>query len=298
MEEHIKNLRQKHVHAYLIKGAAGSGKMCMACQIAAQILDVPAQSASKHPDFIHITPGKAAISVDQVRELQHLLAQKPFRAAVRVCVVDQAHRMTAQAQNALLKTLEEPQGAVILLLSETSMLPTVESRCFHLQPRKMQAHEIEALLIEQGYDETKSKICAVLSCGLYGAAQRWAQDERLFQLRRDTIEGARRLFAPRADRQAYVAFFKENKDDYILILDVLITFFRDMMVVKLDQEGSGMINIDFEQAVINGSGYFTYGQLQKMIDRIILCKKQMASFANYLLAVEDMLVDIMEVKRI
>ncbi|MCQ2449977.1 MAG: DNA polymerase III subunit delta', partial [Clostridia bacterium] len=133
-------------HAVLLEGAAGSGRHTLAQFLTAAALctetDSPCGtchschllSVGTHPDYICVAPekGKRGISVDQIRELRQQAFVKAHIAAYRVFVIDGAERMNEQAQNALLKVLEEPPAGVILMLiatSRTALLDTIVSRC-------------------------------------------------------------------------------------------------------------------------------------------------------------------------
>ncbi|MDI3480872.1 MAG: polymerase subunit delta [Tepidanaerobacteraceae bacterium] len=89
-------------------------------------------SNGTHPDFMEISAEGASIKIDQVRTLIQILAGMPMEAAIRVCIVREAHKMTPEAQNALLKTLEEPssRSTVVLVTDNLKLLlPTIVSRC-------------------------------------------------------------------------------------------------------------------------------------------------------------------------
>lgn len=92
-------------------------------------LDAPRDRLSLHPDYIALGPKKKSIGVEEIRLLKETLAKKPFSAKLRVCLVEEADTLTVQAQNAMLKMLEEPGDAVFLLLCEGMLLPTIHSRC-------------------------------------------------------------------------------------------------------------------------------------------------------------------------
>lgn len=121
-------------HAVLITGAIGIGKTCIADLIAAQLLVTGEDALDLSPYLRRIRSDDAkAISIEPIRLLQHFLSLKvPGAAAVkRVIIIEQGHLLTIEAQNALLKTLEEPpQDTVIILTapSSASLLPTVASR--------------------------------------------------------------------------------------------------------------------------------------------------------------------------
>lgn len=131
-EAALQAVLQRQPQAILLTGPYGVGKTAVGEWLAAELLGV--ETVNEHPYFtaIHSSDGKA-IGIDAVRELEHVLTLKiPGRASVqRVVLLNDAHLLTGEAQNALLKTLEEPpQGTILILTSseEDALLPTIRSR--------------------------------------------------------------------------------------------------------------------------------------------------------------------------
>jgi DNA polymerase-3 subunit delta' len=147
---------------------------CRACRLAA---------SGGHPDLLTVTlepresrgPGELAsvIVIAQIRELARLAGLAPREGRRRVFLVDPADRMNAESQNALLKTLEEPPGATVVLLVAARphlLLPTVRSRCFAVRFTPLADAELARLLVEQGLDEADSRSRAALAGGRAGRA--------------------------------------------------------------------------------------------------------------------------------
>lgn len=113
---------EKLSHAYLFVGKKNLKNKAL--KFAKKIQD-------NLPD-LHILEAEKSIKIKQVRELQRLLSLKPYSGKYKIAIIPEAHLMTTEAQNALLKTLEEPSGQAILILtspSEFLLLPTIISRC-------------------------------------------------------------------------------------------------------------------------------------------------------------------------
>src|SRR5690348_4509566 len=110
-------------HAVLLVAPPGAGKATMARYLAAKLLDIDAEALDKHPHFKQLTPkdGKA-ISIDSVREIARFLALKTTgkHTVARVVIIESAQFLTTQAQNALLKTIEEPPADTVLILAAPS----------------------------------------------------------------------------------------------------------------------------------------------------------------------------------
>jgi DNA polymerase-3 subunit delta' len=138
--------------------------------------------SGNHPDIIEVNPDeKGKIGIDAVHDLQHQLQYRTFEAASRrVVIVSDIHTMTIPAQNALLKTLEEPPAGttmIVTAISPVAVLETIASRCRPIYLAPVTAHEIEAHLVEHaGIPSANAAEIAGLSHGLIGKALTLAAD--------------------------------------------------------------------------------------------------------------------------
>jgi DNA polymerase-3 subunit delta' len=127
-----------------------------------------------HPDVMLIEPGdNGSIKIDQVREIVERVAYRPFEGRRRVVIINEADTLVPQAQNALLKTLEEPpSGSVFMLLTSKpdSLLATVRSRCPRLRFRPLDTDDVAAALVKHGKSEPEARAAAATSGGSVGAA--------------------------------------------------------------------------------------------------------------------------------
>ena len=290
----LEKLADSPIHAYILQGKQGSGKFDFAIQMAGALLHTEKKAVLNHPDCVVVESQKKSIGVDDIRELKRELSTRPFQAALRVILIPDAHRMTVQAQNSFLKTLEEPNDAVFILLCEQEMLETIQSRCVRLDMGRKSRAELQQRLVEEGVERERATLAAALGDGLYGRALAFATDDGLCQLRRDTIDGVRRLFSKQPARAAYAEFLKSNKEQIEDILDILLSFFRDSLVVRCGAEE--IFNLDYRESIEGSARYFTSGELRGIIEYIVQTKKQLTSNVNLGLAIENMLLGMMEVK--
>ena len=127
-----------------------------------------------HPDVLVIEPGDTgSIKIDQVRDVIDRAGYRPFEGRRRVVIIDQADGLVAQAQNALLKTLEEPPSASAFFLVTSrpdALLPTVVSRCPRLRFRPLDANDVASVLIKQGRSEVEARATAASADGSIGHA--------------------------------------------------------------------------------------------------------------------------------
>lgn len=146
-KETLQNMIKHHkvTHSYLFYGIEGIGKTIFAREFAKALLceeqqDKPCEKCSScrtfaennHPDFMQIEPDGKTIKIEQIRYLQEKIAEKPIHSNYKIYIIKDADTMTKEAQNSLLKTLEEPPSYAILILvasNENKLLNTILSRC-------------------------------------------------------------------------------------------------------------------------------------------------------------------------
>lgn len=176
-------------HAYLFTGPDGIGKRCTAVALAHALLcqEAPQRGctscpacvslqAGSHPDYYFNGPlsGKQSMGIDQIRTMQRFLALRPVRDGKKVCILNEAHILTDQAQSALLKILEEPPGDAIIVLIAASGAPLslpLLSRCQHVRFAPLPVQDVEHILQqENGLKPDTASLLARYSRGSIGRA--------------------------------------------------------------------------------------------------------------------------------
>jgi DNA polymerase-3 subunit delta' len=232
-------------HAYLFVGPQGVGKKFLANSFAKALLcptPTPGGNAcgtcpacnlyerENHPDIVRVTPvGKKTIGVDEIRALTLSARVLPHQSPRKIFIIDQAHTQTAAAQNALLKTIEEPDShGVFLLLAETmGLLPTVLSRCVLLKLRPLP----DALVANSLPDTPAAAEIAACAQGSIGRARALAGDENFIALRRDVFEILDKLTGiDTASLLALAKGFEPYKDRAQEVLDLLLAQTRARLV--------------------------------------------------------------------
>ena len=233
-------------HAYILSGPSRVGKKTVALEWLSQILGAQLDSAAVHPDFIFVEPltdpktGKRAgeITVAQVRSLIWKLSLTPAIAPVIAALIDDAHLMNTEAQNALLKTLEEPPGnAIIVLVAQNSnrLLETIRSRCQTLQFNFVSLKDMQKFAGLKGSGNSAEIVR--LSFGRPGRMVEFAADpDRLKAWQDKAAEFSRAVSAGLPDRFAYAAKAAEDQD-LDELLEVWQSHFRDKMLDALNGKG-------------------------------------------------------------
>lgn len=301
-------------HAYIINGEAGSGKRTLAGAFATTLQCetgddeacgkckscIQAQN-SNHPDIIWVTHEKSSsIGIDEIREqLINDVEIKPYSSRYKIYIINEADKMTVQAQNALLKTLEEPpEYAIIILLTTNSegMLPTILSRCVTLNLRAIDDKTIkEYLMSVKKIPDYQADISIAFAQGNIGRAVKLASTEEFDELRKDTLK----LLEHMKDMEIYeiienIKKIAENKmsiDDY---LDMITIWYRDVLLFKATNDANGLV---FKESISNirrQADQSSYNGIEAIIDALEKAKLRLNANVNFELTMELLLLTIRE----
>jgi len=254
-------LKQRSIsHAYLLNGEDGSGKMMLATAFARALQceegGIEAcgrckscmQAASgNHPDISYVTHEKSVISVDDIRlQLNAAIQIKPYSAPYKVFIIDEAEKMSEQAQNALLKTLEEPpEYAVILLLAnnENLLLQTILSRVVRLDTRPLATRQICDYLVQKlSIPEYHAQLAAEFACGNLGRALRFASSSEFEEKKEAILHLFRRLDEMTIpELVASIKPLVEDKSAITDTLDLILLWYRDVLILKASQKTDELV---------------------------------------------------------
>jgi DNA polymerase-3 subunit delta' len=161
-------------HALMLVGPTGSGKHTLAVNLAETLLALPDGSFDDHPYTLLVAPedGKT-IGIEAARQLEQFLTLKVPGTSThdRIIIIEDAHLLTTEAQNALLKTLEEPPEGTVLILTvshEQTVLPTIRSRAQAIPVGRLERGSLEAHFAKQNFDKTSIDRAYAISGGLPG----------------------------------------------------------------------------------------------------------------------------------
>lgn len=295
-------------HAYLISGAAHIGKHTLARALALA-LNCSAQArpcgrcractlinASKHPDVQFIAPDGRSLKIDQVRVLEHDLALRPVEARYRVAVLDQFETATLEAQNALLKTLEEPPDYAVLILVAADpelLLPTIVSRCQSIPLRPLTVTQVrDALLARWRVEAGHADLLAHLSGGRLGWAVQAAADPSLLAARAQALDDLIELSgSDRVRRFAYAEALTKNPERTREVLDVWRTWWRDVMLTGSGSEAA-LVNVDRAGQLQQLARQVDLGQAKAAVEACGRALWQLDRNATARLVMEVLLLDL------
>ncbi len=301
--------RGRMSHAYIISGPDGTGKSimgmfmastffwrgeikpCGTCEACLKI------SHGNHPDVKLISPGGKSIGVDQIRDLIDEIYLKPYEGDKKVIVIKNADSITPQGQNAILKTLEEPskETTIIMLVENINLiLPTIQSRCQILRFGRIPQDKIREYLESLGVDKDRASAAAAMSDGIVGNGLRFI-DEKFIKLRQEIISRTRELTSGSTlEALKCVDFFLSNRDKINTLLDVMTSWYRDIIILKLTKDRGLLMNSDYYDLLVEESQKLSYNRLDDIIKIINSSRENISENANYQLAIEVMLLKIQE----
>lgn len=298
-------------HAYLLSGEDGSGKMmiakaiakallcetkngCGSCQACAQV------ESGNHPDLIYVTHEKYEIRVDEIRKgINENIDVKPYSGDYKIYIIDDADRMNQGAQNALLKTLEEPPAyAVILLLTNNKdrLLDTILSRCVCMTLGSVRTDEIEKYLKEYtDASDSKIQFAASFSLGNLGRALHVLETEE-FQ---DMLNEAVNVMAHIQGMEVYeVVSYAKNltkyKNEIYDFLDIIMVWYRDMLILKTTGSLNHLVFKDKYRQLKEQEIYLSFEGISHILDEVEKARRRLVANVNFEVAMELLLMTIKE----
>ena len=284
-------------HAHLIVGPDGIGKSILAKIFALKILRKDKEA--DYIDIINYSPKKASFGVDDVRNIIEEVSKKPYEGNEKVIIIHEGDKLTIQAQNALLKTIEEPpKGVFIILLSESLelLLDTIKSRCQVYKLTPLNKEHMLSFIKKINITQEESILSALAYAeGIPGRAERILHDENLENLRNLVIK----LFNEVINKDIncivqYEEKFDKFKDEKEEILSVIASFIRDIIIYKELEDKNILINVDKGEDISKLSSALSYKKLNSMLGYVEEARKNFISNVNYSMTMSVMLIGFLE----
>lgn len=285
-------------HAHLIIGPNGIGKSILARIFALKILNK--EKDIDYVDIVNYRPSKASMGVDEVREIIEEVSKRPYEGDKKVIIIHEGSKLTIQAQNALLKTIEEPpQGVYIILLAESleTLLETIKSRCQVYKLTPLNNKQIEKYINTLGnYSEEEIKASLAYGEGIPGKAERLLNDDNLSKLREIIVKLLKDINYAKED---LVLIYENKLENYKAqqdeVLNLMASFIRDIIVSKEVEDKNKIINIDKYDDIVEIANSLSYKKLNLMLEYIKEGRVNLMNNGSYSLVISVILMGFLEV---
>ncbi len=319
-QEHIKEHLQNAIkldkisHAYIIEGERYSGKEfiarifaaalqcekggvdpCMECHSCKQAVSM------NHPDIIKVMHEKPnSIGVDDIRaQVANDVVIKPYSGPKKIYIINEGEKMTVAAQNALLKTLEEPPAYTVIFILTTNvetLLPTIVSRCVVLAMKPVEDEKVKRFLMDSmDLPDYKAEVCAAFSRGNIGKARMLAMSEEFDNIKAEAVSLMKNI----KDMEIHeiVTAIKKIGDysmDISDYLDMLSVWYRDVLLYKATNDLNHLIFKEEVQYIRKAAKLSTYEGIENIIEMLDKTKQRLAANVNFDLAMELLLLTMKE----
>ena len=301
-------------HAYILNGERGSGKKMLANLFAMTLLcetgdnepcgkchSCKQAESGNHPDIIRVTHEKPnSISVDDIRtQVNNTVDIKPYQGPYKVYIIPQADMMTPQAQNAILKTIEEPPSyAVFLLLTENAetLLPTINSRCVMLKLRNIKDTLIKKYLMENlEIPDYKADMCTAFAQGNMGRAIMLANSDHFNEIREEAVQLLKHISEMELNEIVAavknISVYKLEITDY---LDIIMIWYRDVLLYKATKEIDKVVFKDQLQSIKEQARKSSYEGIELILESLEKAKARLKANVNFDLVMELLFLTIKE----
>lgn len=316
IREHLRNalVSGKVSHAYIINGEKNSGKEfiarvfsmalqcekgevepCQECHSCKQAL------SGNQPDIIRIVHEKPnSIGVEDIRrQVNGDVAIKPYSSPYKVYIINEAEKMTVQAQNALLKTLEEPPAyAVIILLTANlnALLSTILSRCVVLNMKPVSDELVKQYLMEQlQVPDYKAEVCVAFARGNVGKAKALASSEDFENVKSEALSLLKYIHDMElSEIIAAIKKITEYKLEIGDYLDIFAVWYRDVLLFKATNDVNSLVFREEIQSIRRTAQRSSYEGIETVINALDTAKKRLDANVNFELVMELMILTIKE----
>jgi DNA polymerase-3 subunit delta' len=240
------------------------------------------------------------ISVDDIRyQINDDIVVKPYASPYKIYIVDEAEKMNVQAQNALLKTIEEPPSYGILFLLTTNaagFLPTILSRCVTLEMKPIQKNLMKKYLMESNrIPDYQAEVCVSFAQGNLGKAIKLASSEEFNEMKADMVGTLRRMEQMDVfDISQTVSHLEEQKDEIQDYFDLMTIWFRDVLLYKATERESDLTFLEEAMMIRKQARTATYHGIETILEALDTAKRRRKANVNLSLTLELLLLTIKE----
>lgn len=276
-------------------GDGGAVEPCMECHSCKQAL------GKNQPDIVYVSHEKPnTISVDDIRtQVNNDIVIKPYSSRYKIYIIDEAEKMNVQAQNAILKTIEEPPAyAVILLLTTNAdtFLPTILSRCVTLSVKAVADEKIKKFLMSRyQVPDYQADVCTAFAQGNVGKAIQLAASEDFNELKASVLQLIKRLkdidLYELGEAVKQIGEYKLAINDYF---DLMMIWYRDVLLFKATGDVNGLIFKDEVYDIKRQAEKSSYNGIEEILQALQKAKLRLNANVNFDLVIELLLLTIKE----
>lgn len=290
-------------HAYIFEGIDGIGKKLFARELSKILINT--NNLEYSPDYIDISSNEnSSIKIEKIRDLQKDIIVKPH-SNYKIYLIDEADKLTEQAQNALLKTLEEPPSYIVFILitsNKERILDTIKSRCELIKFSAISPRDMKTYFENMNFNEEKIDIAISFSKGSIKKALEFLNEQTnkneisFYDLREKTKEYIDILFEKDLfNISSIIDDILSYKNSIYDFLDIFLSYFVDSMTLKENIDKNIIVNVDKLTFIRNISKKISYSQMTKIIDIIEITKKKLKCNCNFNITISVMFFNIYEV---
>ena len=267
-----------------------NGRPCGACRSCRLV------SGGNHPDVRLVEPEGAHLKIDQIRALQRQVALSPVEGRWKVYILREMERATAEAANALLKTLEEPPSHAVLILTASeaeALLPTIVSRCQPILLRPLNRQAVRQALIDHWQvPQEQATLLANLSGGRLGWAVEASRKPSVLERRLQRLDELQELMGQgRTERFAYAERLSRDPSALRETMALWLTWWRDLLLVTHGSTAA-LTHQDRTAGVRRLAGTLRPEQARRAVDAIRAALQGLDSNANPRLTAEVMMLNL------
>ncbi|MBQ1172725.1 MAG: DNA polymerase III subunit delta' [Lachnospiraceae bacterium] len=301
-------------HAYIIQGERSSGKEFIA-KVFAEALQCEKNEdgdacgechsckqaeGGNQPDIIKVTHEKPnTIGVEDIRKITGDVVIKPYSSKRKIYIINEAEKMTVQAQNALLKTLEEPPSYAVIILLTTNvdaLLQTIQSRCILLTMKPVKDELVKKYLMQEvKVPDYKADVCVAFARGNVGRAKALASSEEFDNIKHDAVALLKYIrdmeISDILTAIKKISEYKLEIDDY---LDIMAVWYRDVLLFKATNDINHLIFRDELPYIKKTADQSTYEGIEIIIDALETAKSRLKANVNFDLTMELLLLTMKE----
>lgn len=292
-EDSISRDKISHAFAKTLMCEAGGNEPCMVCA------SCKAYDHGNNVDVSYIdSEDKKSIGIEKVRDkLVSDIEVRPYNNQYKIYIIKDADTMTDAAQNAILKTIEEPHEYAIIILLSTNVqkfLPTIRSRCTIIDMKPIPNKEMNNYIVDNLNIEKKFvDMYMAYSQGNIEKLENMINSDEFIEFRKETLSIGRHFTKLDIDNMIKIKeFFNKNESKYQDALHILYLWYRDVLMIKNDIESDYIINKDMQDILYNQAEEVSFNYINRILENISYIKENMRSNLNLKLATHVMLMNI------